>query len=161
MKSVKWSSRRRGAIFRKPAFVIAHQPQNARDHHPFAERPRTEAALGWAGSHTVIVDRPEGKAGGNGLGFNGGQLLGLAIGGCLCNDLRYVAHGLGVGLNKIEADVTVRFEGNPTLAVAATVAIRVDAADEKTDVRALIERAVAISTVANSVRHGFPVTVPG
>ena len=53
--------------------------------------PDTEAAVGWAGSHTVIVDRPEGKAGGRGLGFNGGQLLGIAIGGCLCNDLRYVA----------------------------------------------------------------------
>lgn len=41
----------------------------------------TEAALGWAGSHTIVVDRPEGKAGGRNLGFNGGQLLALAIGG--------------------------------------------------------------------------------
>lgn len=24
----------------------------------------TEAALGWAGSHTVVLGRPEGKAGG-------------------------------------------------------------------------------------------------
>lgn len=31
-----------------------------------------------------------------GLGFNGGQPLALAIGGCLCNDLRYVAHAMGV-----------------------------------------------------------------
>ena len=38
--------------------------------------PSTEAAVGWAGAHTVVVDRPEGKAGGKGLGFNGGQLLG-------------------------------------------------------------------------------------
>jgi organic hydroperoxide reductase OsmC/OhrA len=121
----------------------------------------TEAALGWAGSQTVIVDRPEGKAGGNGLGFNGGELLGLAIGGYLCNDLRYVAHDLGVSLNKIEVDVTVQFEGNPTKAVAATVAIRVDAAADKPEVRALIQRAVEISTVANSVRSGFPVTVIG
>ena len=47
----------------------------------------TEAAMGWAGSHTMVVDRPEGTAGGLGLGFNGGQLLALAIGGCYCNDL--------------------------------------------------------------------------
>jgi hypothetical protein len=33
--------------------------------------------MGWAGGHTIIVDRPEGKAGGMGLGFNGGQLLAL------------------------------------------------------------------------------------
>jgi hypothetical protein len=43
----------------------------------------TEAAMGWAGGHTIVVDRPEGKAGGKGLGFNGGQLLTLAIGGLL------------------------------------------------------------------------------
>jgi len=51
----------------------------------------TEAALGWAGAHTIVVDRPDGRAGGKGLGFNGSQLLALTIGGCFCNDLRYVA----------------------------------------------------------------------
>jgi organic hydroperoxide reductase OsmC/OhrA len=119
----------------------------------------TEAALGWAGSHTLIVDRPEGKAGGNGLGFNGGQLLALAIGGCLCNDLWYVAHDLGVQLLSVEVDVTVRIEGKPALATAATVAVRVDAADKQTDVQALIDRAVAISTVGNSVQRGLSLTV--
>jgi organic hydroperoxide reductase OsmC/OhrA len=118
----------------------------------------TEAALGWAGSHTLIVDRAEGKAGGKGLGFNGGQLLGLAIGGCLCNDLRYVAHDLGIQLLSVEVDVTVRLEGNPTLATAAEIAVRVDAADKKTDVEALIKRAVAISTVANSLQRGLSIT---
>jgi organic hydroperoxide reductase OsmC/OhrA len=49
--------------------------------------PDTRAAMGWAEGHTIVVDRPEGQAGGMGLGFNGGQLLGLAIGGCFCNDL--------------------------------------------------------------------------
>jgi organic hydroperoxide reductase OsmC/OhrA len=119
----------------------------------------TEAALGWAGSHTLIVDRAEGKAGGKGLGFNGGQLLGLAIGGCLCNDLRYVAHDLGVELFSVEVDVTVRLEGSPALATAAEIAVRVEAADKKTDVKALIERAVAISTVANSLQRGLSITV--
>src|SRR5690606_12431130 len=49
--------------------------------------PDTQAAVGWAGSHTVVIDRPDGKAGGAGLGFNGGQMIALAIGGCFCNDL--------------------------------------------------------------------------
>jgi len=119
----------------------------------------TEAALGWAGSHTLMVDRAEGKAGGKGLGFNGGQLLGLAIGGCLCNDLQYVAHDLGVRLLTVEVDVTLRLEGNPTLATAAEVAVRVDVADKMTDVQALINRAVAISTVANSLQRGLAITV--
>ena len=51
----------------------------------------TQASMGWAGGHTVVVDRPEGRAGGMGLGFNGAQLLALALGGCFCNDMRYTA----------------------------------------------------------------------
>src|SRR2546430_6826171 len=37
-------------------------------------------AVGWTGHRTLTVDRPE-QAGGMGLGFNGGELLLLAIGG--------------------------------------------------------------------------------
>ena len=40
------------------------------------------AAIGSAGPYTLVVDRPA-DAGGRGLGFNGGQLLYLAIGGCV------------------------------------------------------------------------------
>jgi putative redox protein len=36
------------------------------------------ASIGSAGPHTLVVDRPAG-AGGHGLGFNGGELLYLAI----------------------------------------------------------------------------------
>ncbi len=78
--------------------------------------PDTQAAVGWAGGHTIVVDRPEGKAGGMGLGFNGGQLLGLAIGGCMCNDLHYVAHEMGIRLASIRVAVEVSFEGGPLLA---------------------------------------------
>jgi uncharacterized OsmC-like protein len=119
----------------------------------------TEAAVGWAGSHTVIVDRPEGKAGGAGLGFNGGELLGLAIGGCLCNDLQYVAHDFGVRLLSIEVDVTLQFEGQPSLATDAAILVKVDAQDKKTDLQALVERAVAISTVSNSLKRGLSIKV--
>lgn len=67
----------------------------------------TEAAMGWAGGHTIVVDRPQGKTGGRGLGFNGAQLLALAICGCFCNDLRYVADEMKVPLRKIGVTVTV------------------------------------------------------
>jgi organic hydroperoxide reductase OsmC/OhrA len=119
----------------------------------------SEAALGWSGSHTVTVDRPAGKAGGSGLGFNGGELLGLSIGGCLCNDLQYVAHDLGVRLSSVEVDVTIQFEGDPTLATCATVAIRVEPEDKKVDIRDLIDRAIAISTIVNSVKNGVPIQI--
>ncbi|MDW6025782.1 OsmC family protein [Mesorhizobium sp. BAC0120] len=118
----------------------------------------TEAAMGWAGGHTIVVDRPEGKAGGQGLGFNGGQLLALAIGGCFCNDLRYVAHEMGVGLGRIAVSVVLDLEGSPLLATAATMKVSCETLDGS-DPQWVIERAEAISTVANSLRRGVAVTV--
>ena len=123
--------------------------------------PETEAAIGWAGAHAVVVDRPEGKAGGQGLGFNGGQLLGLAIGGCLCNDLYYVAHEMSIGLTSVSVDVAVTFEGTPLLATSAAVQIAVETADKTADVETLIQRARAISAVSNSIARGVPVRFPG
>ena len=118
----------------------------------------TEAALGWAGGHTLVVDRPDGKAGGQGLGFNGGQLLALAIGGCFCNDLRYVAHARGVALGSIAAKVTLELAGAPLLATSAVIAVECETTDGS-DPRALIAEAERISTVSNSLKAGVPVRV--
>ena len=121
--------------------------------------PDTEAAMGWVDGHTIVVDRPDGKAGGMGLGFNGGQLLGLAIGGCFCNDLQYVAHDLGVRLASIQVDVTVAFEGNPLLATHAMMRVAVTAADKDADVQRVILRAQEVSAVSNSLKRGVPVQI--
>jgi organic hydroperoxide reductase OsmC/OhrA len=119
--------------------------------------PDTEAAVGWAGAHTLVVDRPDGKAGGKDLGFNGGQLIGLAIGGCFCNDLQYVAHEAGVRLASIEVDVTVTLEASPLLVTHALMRVNVVAVDKKADVAGLIRRAEQTSTISNSVKRGFAV----
>ncbi|HEY2112163.1 MAG TPA: OsmC family protein [Dongiaceae bacterium] len=108
-----------------------------------------------------VVDRPEGKAGGKGLGFNGGQLLGLAIGGCFCNDLHYVAHEMGLHLTSVEVDVMVSFEGSPLLATGAVLRARVSAAETGADIEDLIKRAQAVSTVSNSLKRGIPVHFDG
>ncbi|MDQ7248172.1 OsmC family protein [Dongia sedimenti] len=118
----------------------------------------TEAALGWAGAHTLVVDRAEGKAGGQGLGFNGGQLLALAIGGCFCNDLRYVAHARGITLRGIAVKVTLELAGEPLLATAATMSVECDL-PEGAARNALIAEAERISTVSNSLRAGLPVRI--
>lgn len=118
--------------------------------------PDTQAALGWAGGHTVVIDRPDGKAGGMGLGFNGGQMIALAIGGCFCNDLRYTAETMGIAIEAIAVEVAITLEGQPALVTAAAVAARIDA---QGDVTELIRRAAADSTIGNSIQRGFPVTV--
>lgn len=114
----------------------------------------TQAAMGSAGGHTIIVDRPEGKAGGMGLGFNGGQLLG----GCFCNDLRYVAAEMGVRLDKIAVTVTLNLEGKPLLATSSTMTVSCTTLDGS-DPAEIITRAAAISTVSNSLRQGMPVSI--
>jgi organic hydroperoxide reductase OsmC/OhrA len=121
--------------------------------------PDTEAALGRAGGHMIVVDRPDGKAGGMGLGFNGGQLLGLAIGGCFCNDLQYVAHEMGIPLASVQVDVSVTFEGTPMLVKEATMKVDATPIDRNANVDAVITRAKEISSVSNSLRRGVPVQI--
>ena len=118
--------------------------------------PDTQAAVGWAGGHTVVIDRPDGRAGGLGLGFNGGQMIALAIGGCFCNDLRYMAETMNVRVDTISVDVTIVLEGQPPLVVSAEVRAQVQGDGNMAE---LIRRAAADSTVGNSVQRGFPVTV--
>jgi organic hydroperoxide reductase OsmC/OhrA len=105
-----------------------------------------------------VVDRPNGTAGGLGLGFNGGQLLALAIGGCFCNDLRYAAAELNVELAAIDVQVSLSLEGSPLVATAAVMKVSCEALSEET-AAAVLERAKAVCTVANSVRAGFPVDI--
>lgn len=118
----------------------------------------TQAAMGWAGGHTIVVDRPEGKVGGLGLGFNGAQLLALAIGGCFCNDLRYVAEEMGVKVGNIAVTVTVNLEGTPLLATSATMTVSCETLDGS-DPRKIIDKAGAITAVSNSLRQGVPVAI--
>ena len=118
----------------------------------------TEAAMGWAGGHTIIVDRPEGKAGGMGLGFNGAQLLALAIGGCFCNDLRYVADEMGVLLAGIAVSVTVELEGGPLITTAATMEVACETSDGS-DPQRVVEKAKTSCMVSNSLQRGIPVTI--
>ncbi|WP_230534580.1 OsmC family protein [Microvirga roseola] len=118
----------------------------------------TQAAMGWAGGHTIVVDRPTGRAGGAGLGFNGGQLLALAIGGCFCNDLRYVADDMGIRLGRISVSVMIELEGEPLLTTRATMTVSCETLDGS-DPESVITRAKATCMVSNSLRAGVPVTI--
>ena len=118
----------------------------------------TEAALGWAGAHTLVVDRPDGRAGGLALGFNGAELLGLTIGGCFCNDLRYIAHDRGVSVGRIAATVTVELEGDPIVTKAIAMTVACETLDGS-DAEVLIEQARKTSMAANSVQRGIPVEI--
>ena len=79
----------------------------------------TAASLGRHGVHTVIADRAEGKAGGQGLGFGGGPLLALALGGCFSNTAYFTAEKMGVTIERLQIHVELDLEGEPLVAKRA------------------------------------------
>jgi putative redox protein len=70
--------------------------------------------LGSAGPLTLVVDRPS-EGGGGGLGFNGGQLLYLAVAGCISNDLFRDARAAGIDLSQVRVKVSGEFVGEPAV----------------------------------------------
>ena len=116
----------------------------------------TEAALGWAGSHTVVINRALGPAGGLGLGFNGAELLVLTIGGCFANDLRYVAAERGLKVGAINISVEVKLDGDPIMATEAVLNADVKMADGS-DSADLVRRTSEISMAMNSLNRGISV----
>jgi putative redox protein len=114
---------------------------------------RESAAIGSAGPYTLVVDRPI-DGGGRGLGFNGGQLLYLAIGGCVSNDLFGEARSRGIRLTTVRVVVRGDFSGEPP--VSDDIAYEVEAAGEATreELDELISYVDAIAEIPNSVRRG-------
>jgi organic hydroperoxide reductase OsmC/OhrA len=93
-----------------------------------------------------------------GLGFNGGQLLALAIGRCYGNDLRDVAHDLGATIGDMEVTVTLELDGVPFVATNVVLLVKSTTLDGS-NAQQLIDRALAVCTIANSYRQGVPATL--
>tara|TARA_Y100000815_G_scaffold256631_1_gene264458 strand:- start:1021 stop:1494 length:474 start_codon:yes stop_codon:yes gene_type:complete len=120
--------------------------------------PGTGAAMGWAGGHTVVIDRPEGRAGGMGLGFSGAQMLAVAVGGCFCNSLRYAAASLDIEIDVVEVSVTVVLGGEPLVTQEARLDVHCTRTDGG-DTSELIEKTKQTCMVANTLQRGVKLTV--
>ena len=125
----------------------------------FSVETRTVAgqvtAVGSAGPFTVVVDRPL-EAGGGGKGFNGGQLLYLAIAGCISNDLFREAHRFGVALHSVRVTVSGDFSGDP--AVSEPVTYDVELSGDG-DLESLVKDVDRIAEIPNSLRQGTAVSL--
>ena len=109
------------------------------------------AAIGSAGPHTVVVDRPA-DGGGRGVGFNGGQLLYLAIAGCVSNDLFREARADGIALERVRVVVDGDFQGDPPVSTDVTYTVEV-AGDASTEaLQRLVAKVDAIAEIPNSLR---------
>jgi putative redox protein len=116
------------------------------------------AAIGSAGPHSLVVDRPAG-AGGGGLGFNGGELLYLAIGGCVSNDLFREAATRGVRLSHVRIRVSGDFGGDPVVSDPVSYDVEIVGDAPTAELEDLVAHVDRIAEIPNSVRNGTPVTL--
>jgi uncharacterized OsmC-like protein len=111
------------------------------------------AAVGWSGPRTVTIDRSE-SAGGLGIGFNGGELLFLAIGACYTNDLYREAARRNIALKSVRVDVDGDWGGDPVRAQNVTFSVRVEGRASEKEIRELIEHTAEVAEIHNSLRMG-------
>ncbi len=113
-------------------------------------------ALGSAGPFTLVVDRPV-EGGGGGLGFNGGQLLYLAVAGCISNDLFRDARAAGIELSHVRVKVGGDFVGEPAVSneIRYEVEVAGDASEDR--LRELVAQVDEIAEIPNPLRQGTPV----
>ena len=105
-----------------------------------------------------MVDRPA-DGGGRGLGFNGGQLLYLAIGGCVSNDLFREAAARGIDLTTVRVVVRGDFTGDPAVSDDVSYDVELAGAATTDELEQLARHVDAIAEIPNSVRLGTKVNL--
>jgi organic hydroperoxide reductase OsmC/OhrA len=113
-------------------------------------------AVGSSGPRTVTIDRPK-ESGGLGQGFNGGELLLLAIGGCYSNDIFREAARQNILVKHVRVMVHADWAGDPVRAqnVRFDVSVEADASQEK--IVELIRHTDRVAEIPNSLRLGTEV----
>ena len=117
-------------------------------------------ALGWAGPFTLVADRPA-AAGGGGLGFNGGQLLYLAIAACYSNDLYREGATRGITLRRVAVSVDGDFPGRGAASTPIAVDVELDGDAPEAELHALLDEVDSIAEVPRSLRGTTPVELLG
>jgi uncharacterized OsmC-like protein len=112
--------------------------------------------LGTAGTHTLIIDRPV-EAGGGGLGFNGGELLHLAVAGCISNDLFREARAGGIHLRRVHVTARGDFVGAPAVSSGIEYEVEVEGDADCERLEALVAHvdAVAESRTRSGVERRY------
>jgi putative redox protein len=113
-------------------------------------------ALGSADRFTVVVDRPV-ETGGGGLGFNGGQLLNLAVAACISNDLFREAARLGVPLRRVRVTAHSEYGGRPVVSGPIDYEVEVDGDAPAERLAELVTLVDTIGEIPNSIRGGTAV----
>jgi uncharacterized OsmC-like protein len=128
-------------------------PQTTVEIHTLSD---SSLAVGSSGPRTVTIDRSK-EAGGLGLGFNGGELLLLAIGGCYSNDIYREADKLGISVRCVQVTVNADWGGEPVRAQNVTFSVKVEADADQAKILNLIRYTDRVAEIPNSLRTGTEV----
>jgi putative redox protein len=113
-------------------------------------------AAGSAGPTTVTIDRAK-ETGGYGLGFNGGKLPLLAIGGCYSNDIFREAGKRGISVRNVRVTIRDDWSGEPVRAQNVSCDVAVEADAPRRHILELIQHPDRVAEIPNSLRFGTEV----
>jgi putative redox protein len=113
-------------------------------------------SVGWTGQHSLVIDRSP-DDGGQGMGFNGGQLLLLALGACYANDVFREAAKRDLEVVGIRVIVECDWAGDPTRAENIQVSTRIEADASEDEIMDLIQHVDRIAEIHNTLRAGASV----
>jgi putative redox protein len=122
--------------------------------------PESSLAVGSSGPRTVTIDRAK-DAGGMGLGFNGGELLLLAVGGCYSNDVYREAAKRGIKVRSVQVRVSADWGGDPVRAQNVEYSVEVEADANESEIQELIRYTDRVAEISNSLRLGAEVKLVG
>jgi organic hydroperoxide reductase OsmC/OhrA len=88
------------------------------------------------------------------MGFGGGEALCLTAGACFYNNLHREAAGRGVALEVVAVDVMAVWDDDAPGAQELVIRPRIEAQASQEVIEALIQQALAVSFVANTLKLG-------
>jgi putative redox protein len=88
------------------------------------------------------------------MGFNGGQLMLLALGACYTNDVFREADQRGIEVHGVRVVVECDWEGEPPRATNIRYSTRVEASAPEDEIMELIQHVDEIAEVHNTLRAG-------
>ena len=113
-------------------------------------------SVGWSGKHSLVIDRGP-DDGGQGVGFDGGQLLLLSLGACYANDVFREADKRGLTVLGVRVVVECDWAGDPVRAQNVRYSTRVEAEGADDEIMELIRHVDEIAEVHNTLRAGSPI----
>ena len=108
-------------------------------------------SVGWTGQHSLVIDRSP-PDGGQGMGFDGRQLLLLALGASYANEVFAEADRRGIEVIGVRVVAEGDWEGDPVQARSIRYSTRIEAEADEDAIMDLIRHVDAIGEVHNSLR---------